>query len=400
MKHLRTRYFKSMPAILERFGRIYGLVVVTLSTMILLLAVCDSIIGIFSDPDARWMQHLNEIQYYHEQPWTQSFIADSAHITPRTVKYAPYVVWRRPEYKSATININSSGIRKTPGIDCSKGSLKVFVFGGSSIWGTGSPDWDTIPAYLYRELSRVRGGSICVVNFGESGWVSTQSMIALILELRNGNVPDVVMFYGGPNDMNAALENGHPFAHQDLAKVRARFDDELGLQTLPRMVTPNIHRIVGQVVGHAPDGASKTSDLETLAKHADEIYRNNERLIQALARSYGFQCHFFLEPSPVFGLKPLTQDERRSISRINQTTQSFLKHFYKFASNGNQIENDFTSLVDVFDSETSQIYIDATHMTPKGNERVARRMVEVLNQHNKLPLSLSQRSPGAPAGGR
>lgn len=39
------------------------------------------------------------------------------------------------------------------------------------MWGTGSPDWGTIPAFLQSGLQALKGGPVCVVNFGESGWV-------------------------------------------------------------------------------------------------------------------------------------------------------------------------------------------------------------------------------------
>ena len=68
--------------------------------------------------------------------------------------YYPYVGWRRAPFKGTTIEIDQNGIRVTPGADCSAKSFKVFTFGESSMWGTGSPDWGTIPAHLQRGLEQ------------------------------------------------------------------------------------------------------------------------------------------------------------------------------------------------------------------------------------------------------
>ena len=83
----------------------------------------------------------------------------------------------------------------TPGADCSAKSFKVFTFGASEMWGTGSPNWGTIPAHLQKGLEKLRQGPVCVTNFAESAYVSMQGVMMLLMQLRSGNVPDVVLFY-------------------------------------------------------------------------------------------------------------------------------------------------------------------------------------------------------------
>ena len=69
----------------------------------------------------------------------------------------------------------------------------------------------------------LRHGPVCVVNFGESGFVSTQGVIQLILELQSGNIPDLVIFYDGVNDVYAAYQSGRP-THQNFDKIAAKFE--------------------------------------------------------------------------------------------------------------------------------------------------------------------------------
>src|SRR4030095_8272929 len=63
----------------------------------------------------------------------------------------------------------------------------------------------------------------CVVNFGESAYVSTQSVIALMLQLQTGNVPDLAIFYEGTNDIYAAYQSGRAGVHQNVDQVAARY---------------------------------------------------------------------------------------------------------------------------------------------------------------------------------
>ena len=70
----------------------------------------------------------------------------------------------------------------------------------------GAPDWGTIPAYLQTLLEQKIETPLCIVNYGEWGYVVTQNMILLTLELRDGNVPDLVIFYDGINDVFATYQ--------------------------------------------------------------------------------------------------------------------------------------------------------------------------------------------------
>jgi acyl-CoA synthetase (AMP-forming)/AMP-acid ligase II len=103
-------------------------------------------------------------------------------------------------------------------------ALKVFTFGGSPMWGTGSPDWSTIPAYLRIELEEARRRPLCIMNFGESAYVSTQSVIELMLQLQAGNVPDIAIFTDGVNDIFTGYQSGKAGIHQNFEQIAARLE--------------------------------------------------------------------------------------------------------------------------------------------------------------------------------
>ena len=92
------------------------------------------------------------------------------------------------------------------------------------MWGSGAPDWGTIAAYLQAGLESSWDEPVCVVNFGQSAYVSTQGAVELIMQLRSGNVPDRVLFYDGINDVIAAGESGQAGAHLNFDAVAARFE--------------------------------------------------------------------------------------------------------------------------------------------------------------------------------
>src|SRR5262249_39592054 len=146
------------------------------------------------------------ISYYSSKDWAQTYWHE--HRLSGKQRFYPYVGWRRAPFKGKTIVIDENGLRSTPGADCRAGSFKVFTFGESSMWGPGSPDWGTIPANVQKGLEKIRQGPVCVMNFAEAGYVSTQDVIMLSLQLRSGNIPDLVLFYSISGDIVAANQSG------------------------------------------------------------------------------------------------------------------------------------------------------------------------------------------------
>src|SRR5690242_7607921 len=168
------------------------------------------------------------VSYYSSQPWARKYWQEFR--LSRKQRYYPYVGWRRAFFSGETINIDHNGVRVTPGADCREGAFKVFAFGESSMWGTGSPDWGTIPAQLQSRLENSRQWPVCVVNFAESAYVSTQDLLMLLMQLQAGNRPDWVLFYN-TGDVYAAYQSGRAGAIQNLDQVAAKFE------TGPKQVT-------------------------------------------------------------------------------------------------------------------------------------------------------------------
>ena len=112
------------------------------------------------------------------------------------VHFEPYYHWKQFEHVGKYINIDASGVRKTVKDPNVKGGKKIFMFGGSTLWGHGSPDESTIPSIVQSHL----GDAYEVYNFGEDGFVSTQELNYLLYQLSLGNIPDAVIFYDGVND--------------------------------------------------------------------------------------------------------------------------------------------------------------------------------------------------------
>jgi lysophospholipase L1-like esterase len=296
-------------------------------------------------------------------------------------RYQPYTLWRSRAFAGETINIDRRGVRRTPGAECEPGAVKVFTFGGSSMWGHGVPDWETIPAHLQAGWQSDTDRRICVENFGERGWVATQGLIELIRQLQQGNVPDVVIFYDGANDVGAAYQSGRSDSHLELDVITDRFERS------PRLLIANsaLLGLIGRAAGWGPFQPRRLGDGDpgSLGRGTVNAYLSTCDIVESLARTWGFECRFFWQPIITVGGKPLTGAERLIEERLTSMYPD-LKRWYgaahteiRHAADCRTRLHDLTS---VFDSIRLQTYIDLVHLTPEGNRLVAQRILEVCGE--------------------
>jgi hypothetical protein len=132
-------------------------------------------------------------------------------------EYRSYIDWRRLPYRGQTINIDEQGIRFTPQSELAteKSPLVVFL-GGSTMWGTGADDANTIPALF----AKIAQGRYRAMNLAEAGYNAFQGYLFLKLQIINGLIPDIVVSYDGVNDALCLNPGLRPFSHQREDQIR------------------------------------------------------------------------------------------------------------------------------------------------------------------------------------
>src|SRR5262245_39945475 len=211
------------------------------------------------------------------------------HSVLRTV-YEPFVEFRMPAISYDTLNNHAVGFRilgkdqgPWPPVP---DSFNVFVFGGSTTWGGGNLDDETIPAYLQEALRGLAGSAkIALYNFGAGAHFSTQEVTFLQNLLRAGHRPDLVVFIDGLNDFH--FWSGESAVEPNLREAVAR-PSHSGLRTSVRallMALP-VTRVLGTWWANlmSRDGAGKVAVdmLRMSGAQADEseddaIYRSRYR---------------------------------------------------------------------------------------------------------------------------
>jgi lysophospholipase L1-like esterase len=319
--------------------------------------------------------------YYANQPWAETYWRE--HYQQERM-YRPYVLWRNTPFQGETINVDAQGYRVTPGASCEAGAFIVFVLGGSTIWGHGAPDWGTIPAYLQNELVVGRDEPVCVRNLGEPAYVSTQSVIELEQQLRQGQRPDLVIFYDGYNDVAAAYQNGRPGSQLNEALLAATISSETTFSTW--LQTTNTYQLLTRAAvkaGLSLPGTEATDvtqpaspDHQFLSNVVFQTYFSNYQMVAALAAAYGFDYHFFWQP---------TRNSWQATNPTSSPIEAFFEEVYARMDNEASHYPCLTNQSHLPDVQTESLWLDPVHPTPPGNQAIAQAIAQTLQEKAAVP---------------
>src|ERR1700722_793508 len=326
---------------------------------------------------------------YSRYPWASEFWKEErSRWNSQHGSYEPFRIWGVAPWNGKYINTDSSTDgtwRRTinpPSSVCEKqSSLEVWMFGGSTLYGTGVPDWATIPSYLSRDLNSATTACIVVRNFGVEGYVTNQEVILLMEQLKVGRRPGIVIFYDGVNDAYAgAVSPGVPNAHMSLSNIKARVEGTLAGRLDFLRSSYTLQLAVAALNSLRPSGAAKPGVDETELKAVTTLdnYERNLHIATILGEAYGFRVFCFWQPAFVYGHKRLFPFEM-TIAGNKAAKDSFniLAKVYQHAERRATTDHAFVFLGGVFDSVKEPVYIDRwMHLAPVGNELVARSVTE------------------------
>jgi len=319
---------------------------------------------------------------YQGQPWAAAFWKEKP-IASAKLEYRPYTVWRRPAFSGETINIDENGYRRTSFTNCDDKAFTIWMFGNSALWGASSPDWATIPSYLAQEYKEA-GGEVCVRNFAEMGWVSTQSMVQLVLLLKHEmRKPDLVIFYDGVSDTFLPSESNTPDAHMSFESIKKGMEGQMSERNTPfsylrRSYTYRYLELWSSSFSrpwHAPK--ANQMDYSAEAQKTRENYLANIQMVESLSRVFGFRCLFVWQPTLLSGKKPLSGEEKQvgtlqekrlpGSERLTRTTYGEFDQIR---------EPDFLNLAGLLHDHPETLFADYSHLGPQGNQIVAKRIFE------------------------
>ena len=283
-------------------------------------------------------------------------------------RYVPYIAWSRKPFSGKTTTVNDEGDRIHP-FTTDRPIKHVRFFGGSTMWGTGVDDHNTIPAH-YNALHQ----DYRVYNHGESGFLSRQELARLV-NLVNQNAPmDVVIFYDGCNDCLSLCRS-------DVSINGTREELEIANKVEHRwqvidVLFGSIQTLIQKVIKKGERPPSRCRDNPVYAKKVASTLVNNWKIAQSVAALGGAEFHAILQPVAPLGHPNIEYLEERSSETDWHIVYPLVREI-QVRENLDWI-HDFTDAFDVDD----YIYIDSCHVNGLGNQIIAKRLSDLLNHLN------------------
>jgi len=326
---------------------------------------------------------------YKNADWVDAFSREWA---PSNVyEYKAYVGWERKPFHGRAINVDETNLRFTAHSQCGIDAYTIWVFGGSTVWGAGTPDWLTVPSQL-AAMYEESGQKVCVRNYGQPAWVNSQEVVKLMLELKNSpRKPDLVIFYDGPSDIYETFQSGKPGLHQNFDSMAGMFERRASTRSGGFQYLTNTN--TARVLAEQNKREAPRKNTDEIARQSISVYMENVRFVQALAKEYGFRAAFFWQPTISVSHKQLTPVEQtaRDAARLHSpgleaANQAGYALFQKDCS------APLYCIVDAFDQAEGTIYFDDAHVDAEGNRLIAKKMYDALHAQSAAATNMADTS--------
>ncbi len=288
-----------------------------------------------------------------------------------------------PEWEIKDVTCNGaenikSGFRVTTG-QPENTEHQVHVFGGSTIWGSGSSDAFTIPSLIQRFINE-RGLDWRVQNYGFITFTSHQQLERLKrTQIARG---DLVIFYDGGNDIWHGVVYGRPkgtiFGYNDENRIGIYINRlKFYLNT-----KSHFYRVLGwiknrsQIVILCKSIAKK--EIEERTRIAFEVYKANIVAAKIIVESKGGYFFHFFQPT-VISRKPnspheinliqnLSDDAHCGLIHMQQATEYYRRHYREIDPKINA--TDLSQLLQPGRSG-KEYFFDWIHISSIGNKEVS-----------------------------
>lgn len=350
---------------------------------------------------------------YQGKPWADQYFKDETECDRQTAKKNPpkFVLYLLHDVRDDCVTEYynyANGVRKTwnPASSTITKDEKVYtvgMFGGSTLLGLGAIDNETIPSHFSHLLNASSSGkAYLITNYGVSSYTFTQSLMKLILLLREGRRFNYVVFYDGTNDMDNAYEANEVGALISEKALRLVIEgttsDHIREFVKTQLESCKICKAVVLIARNTPylkdhlsplllkiRGAiqfkkgQKNDDAATakLAQGIADYYEKSHSLLDALARAYDFKYIEFWQPALLYE-DSLVGGEKILLNVDPRLTDEKLKTLYRLTRDDMDKKHltHFYNISDVLIGRPKAYYLDEVHVSGDGNQVIAEKILD------------------------
>ncbi len=299
--------------------------------------------------------------------------------------FEPFLVSREKKFRGRFVNVSADGFRHVKNQapwPPEAARLNVFVFGGSTAFGYGVADDETIASALQERLA-ARGAPrpAACYNFARGGYFSTQERILFEQLVAEGQTPDVAVFVDGLNEF--AFEQ--PWLAQSLHNVLAapvRSATRLLVDQLP------LTRLLAERKAARPEAPGPVDGYDDKPRLEGAIarYLANRRLIETQARAAGVGALFVWQPIPLYHYDL----KAHAFGTFDFAHNNYARFGYPLFAARRPADADFFWAADLQQDLHEPLYVDQVHYTAAMNARVAEAIAQALEERGLLHARRAQ----------
>jgi hypothetical protein len=316
---------------------------------------------------------------YAGAPWFRGWYEQP--VIRAGIVYDPYRAFHKAPSATPPVTVDSAGRRLTVQPPRARpATRRLFLLGGSTMWGYTARDSFTIPSLVASELKARGLDDVEVVNLAQPGYNATQEVITLFLALRDGDVPAAAVFLTTHKDIYAAFQSDRAGGITSEAAYAATLENRQPTLSDELEAVARRSALVSRLVPPAKAAAapSYSEPRPQLCQDVARQYRELARLTASMGREYGFPFFFVRQSMLASSRKPLSAWERtmprpRFEAQYRQC-MAVIDSTMRSVPDGR-----YLSLAPMFDADTSSVFLDEYgYLTERAGGDVARRIVELV----------------------
>ena len=296
------------------------------------------------------------------------------------LKYKPFIEFTEQARLGKFVTVseignrcNENNLNKCSGP--SGGINEIWLFGGSTSFGYGVKNDETIAAYLEKLFE----GKKKVINFGSGYLYSTQERIYFQNLLTHLEPPYAAVFIDGSNEFaNLSLPSESAISSAIRDNLNKKSKDVFIEWLKTRITRLNVYRLSKQIFSDEKKD-DKTFKVASKKKITQLIKRLNEnhKINEVVGSLYGIKVLNVLQPPPIYEYSPdITKAPERFLN-FNEETLINNKLAYKILSQKENFRNNSRSFLNLKNFKINDaMYVDTWHYTPKFNKAIATEIFE------------------------
>lgn len=296
-----------------------------------------------------------DLRQLHDECWGRKLVYDS------------FAGYKEVPREGKFVNVDVNGFRHgkdQAGWPPNPEKVNVFVFGGSTAFGYGLPDHETIPSYLQEQL-REKEGNVAVYNFGRAYYYSSQERALFEKLLVAGFRPDLAVFIDGLNEV--LTPDDTPIRPHWLRDQPA----ESVLNRLPLLQLVNRYAASDQARPKAVPKGIPTVLSQDPVEVVCRRYLHNVDLIRGAAKIHDVRVLFVWQPIPDFhpngAVNPFWQPDPES-----QEVAAY--HWMAEQMGGGKAPDDFLWAADLQTGQSGIFYVDEVHYSAVFSKLIAKEI--------------------------